>query len=123
MHDGFKVVRLTDALEARTWEGLSSGNDDEVVGEGSQVVTGPGWEIVKRFDGHHSLAYGADWSRAELDKADSLISTCSFYDHEMHIWRGCNQWRVIELRVVSLIAISFIHLVSFLFFFLSTFIG
>ncbi|TFY69242.1 hypothetical protein EVJ58_g515 [Rhodofomes roseus] len=71
MHDGFKVVRFS----------LSDLNDT------SQDQ--PGWEVVKRFDEHESLAYGVDWSFAEASKdEDTLIASCSFYDHTLHLWRG-----------------------------------
>jgi len=64
MHDGFKVVRF-DA-------------DDTVLAGG---------ETLKRFDTHASLAYGADWSFAE-DGEESLIASCSFYDHSLQLWTG-----------------------------------
>jgi len=47
MHGGFKVVRLGEDI-------LSLSSDNE------------GCEIVKSFDGHASLAYGADWSHSQL---------------------------------------------------------
>lgn len=63
MHDGFKVVK-------------AHGEDVE-------------WEIVKRFDEHKSLAYGVDWSFAPLDAdGQTLIASCSFYDHTLHLWSG-----------------------------------
>ncbi|KAL4243426.1 Diphthine methyltransferase [Abortiporus biennis] len=72
MHDGFKVVRF-NAL------------GDPVVGGG---VGGKEWDIVKRFDKHESLAYGVDWSFREQAKDESLIASCSFYDHLLHVWEG-----------------------------------
>jgi len=68
MHGGFKVVRLGEDI-------LSLSSDNE------------GCEIVKSFDGHASLAYGADWSRSPETVERSLIASCSFYDHAMHVWR------------------------------------
>lgn len=64
MHDGFKVIHFnTDEDETRRGE------------------------VVKRFDSHKSLAYGADWSfRPQND--ETLIGTCSFYDHAFHLWSG-----------------------------------
>ncbi|KAF7306931.1 WD-REPEATS-REGION domain-containing protein [Mycena indigotica] len=59
MHDGFKVVRLA--------------------GESGQVI--------KRFDQHSSLAYGVDWSFA-ADQGETMIASCSFYDHTLHLWSG-----------------------------------
>ncbi|KAJ7487605.1 WD40-repeat-containing domain protein [Mycena galericulata] len=59
MHDGFKVVRF------------AFGDDGS----------------VKRFDSHTSLAYGADWSFSETE-GETLIASCSFYDHSLHLWTG-----------------------------------
>ncbi|KAJ3158820.1 Diphthine methyltransferase [Geranomyces michiganensis] len=38
---------------------------------------------------HASLAYGADWSREPLERAEGsaeTLATCSFYDHAFHVW-------------------------------------
>ncbi|ODN76820.1 hypothetical protein L202_05420 [Cryptococcus amylolentus CBS 6039] len=72
MHDGFKVVRLSEQMVGGDWGALS---DDD----GS---------VIKTFEAHESLAYGADWSRLPLENEESAIATCSFYDHAMHLWRG-----------------------------------
>jgi len=62
MHDGFKIVRFDF---------------------GADFTTG---EVVKRFNEHGSLAYGADWSFAK-DKTDkTVVGSCSFYDHALHLW-------------------------------------
>ncbi|KAJ7092733.1 WD40-repeat-containing domain protein [Mycena epipterygia] len=66
MHDGFKVVHFATETDAT---GLGGG------------------EIVKRFDSHASLAYGADWSFADNGR-ETLIASCSFYDHSLHLWTG-----------------------------------
>jgi diphthine methyl ester acylhydrolase len=66
MHDGFKVLSFGDVLEG----------DDA-------------WEVKSRFDEHQSLAYGVDWSFAEPDGGgQSLIASCSFYDHLLNVWRA-----------------------------------
>jgi diphthine methyl ester acylhydrolase len=66
MHDGFKTLRFGDAL----------GGDQS-------------WEVMKRFDEHQSLAYGVDWSfGASEGNGDTLIGSCSFYDHTMNVWWG-----------------------------------
>ncbi|KAI0961563.1 hypothetical protein AcV7_000634 [Taiwanofungus camphoratus] len=73
MHDGFKVVQFDIENRAGT----------------SQHSGAPEWEIRKRFDAHKSLAYGVDWSYDEKrDEADTLIASCSFYDHTLHLWKG-----------------------------------
>ncbi|KAJ6519825.1 WD40-repeat-containing domain protein [Mycena sanguinolenta] len=66
MHDGFKIVRFTEP-------------------DGTEL---DGGEVVKRFDSHTSLAYGADWSFAEGGGEETLIASCSFYDHTLHMWTG-----------------------------------
>jgi len=64
MHDGFKIIRF--ALDHGSAHG----------------------EVVKRFDTHKSLAYGADWSFNPREDDKTLIATCSFYDHKLHLWSG-----------------------------------
>lgn len=62
MHDGFKVARAHNGEHAT-------------------------WEVVKRFDDHRSLAYGVDWSFAPPGvDGETLIGSCSFYDHMLHLW-------------------------------------
>ncbi|KAL0071975.1 hypothetical protein AAF712_000898 [Marasmius tenuissimus] len=65
MHDGFKVVRF-DLNNAGTELG----------------------DISKRYDGHGSLAYGVDWSFNQGQGDQSVIASCSFYDHSLHLWRA-----------------------------------
>lgn len=70
MHDGCKVLRFD----------LGGGGDEilQINGEA---------DIVRRFDEHESMAYGADWTFASGD-GDTLIASCSFYDHKLCLWRG-----------------------------------
>ncbi|KAJ7254105.1 WD40 repeat-like protein [Mycena haematopus] len=66
MHDGFKVIRFAEL-------------------DGAAL---DGGEVVKRFDSHTSLAYGADWSFADSSGGETLIASCSFYDHTLRLWTG-----------------------------------
>ena len=59
-------------------------------------------KIVKHFEEHKSIGYGADWCRLLVDnKTQTLkscepvcgytskkynIATCSFYDHTLKLW-------------------------------------
>ncbi|KAF8587279.1 WD40 repeat-like protein [Ramaria rubella] len=65
MHDGFKVVDF-----------------------GPQASHEPAWCILTQFDEHESLAYGADWSHAFPSEKGTLVASCSFYDHSLHLWRA-----------------------------------
>ena len=74
MHGGFAVVQLDESIVGTK----DAGPDEWKAGE-------EGVEIVRVFEGHDSLAYGADWS---YDRDDTLVATCSFYDHTLHTWRA-----------------------------------
>ncbi|KAF8489573.1 WD40-repeat-containing domain protein [Gautieria morchelliformis] len=69
MHDGFKVVDFDPLTSNDTNPSCS-------------------WRISARFDRHESLAYGVDWSHAPASEKGSLIASCSFYDHSLHLWRA-----------------------------------
>ncbi|WVW80033.1 hypothetical protein I302_102006 [Kwoniella bestiolae CBS 10118] len=74
MHDNFKIVNLPNSIINLQ----SSSNSDEGRGE-----------IITTFEDHESLAYGVDWSRLPSDSCgETLVASCSFYDHAMHLWRG-----------------------------------
>ncbi|WWD16638.1 hypothetical protein CI109_101068 [Kwoniella shandongensis] len=78
MHDGFKVVRLDDP-ESLLNPSIDTQENVDVGG------------VVRSFKGHESLAYGTDWCRLppkDQQMGESLVVSCSFYDHAMHLWRG-----------------------------------
>ncbi|CAG8510682.1 6501_t:CDS:10 [Diversispora eburnea] len=60
MHNGFHVIKV----------GENNGKDSLSMNK------------VTSFMKHQSLAYGADWSYYH----ESLVASCSFYDHTIHIW-------------------------------------
>ena len=91
MHGGFSVVRLDESLVGPPRVASLALDAPEVNwlerGHGKQ---GKGWAEVGRFDEHGSLAYGVDWSRLPASQGGSLVASCSFYDHAMHMWRACS---------------------------------
>lgn len=66
MHDGFKVLQLTEEHQEL--------------------------KVVEEYRGHGSLAYGGDWSWAPSEAA-SKLATCSFYDNLLHLWTPSSQSR------------------------------
>ncbi|KAJ8489776.1 hypothetical protein ONZ51_g2749 [Trametes cubensis] len=75
MHDGFKVVKFDFGSNAENPDTALSTSDHP-------------WEVVKRFDEHTSLAYGVDWFFGEKSDNGTLVASCSFYDHTLHLWRA-----------------------------------
>lgn len=74
MHDGFKVVTFN-------LDGVQDGHDKSSYAKDE-------WAVTARFDEHQSLAYGVDWSHAGYGDEKTIIASCSFYDHNMRIWRA-----------------------------------
>lgn len=54
------------------------------------VGAGEPMEVVCSYKEHQSLAYGVDWYRQSHSMTSAhelaLLSSCSFYDHSMHLW-------------------------------------
>ena len=72
MHDGFKIIRFSSSV-------LRSESNMEDAD----------WSIMKAFNAHESLAYGVDWARLrQSGTEDTIVASCSFYDHVLHTWAG-----------------------------------
>ncbi|XP_020573580.1 diphthine methyltransferase homolog [Phalaenopsis equestris] len=54
-------------------------------------IDGENINILETYTKHDSLAYGADWQRAECVKdggrSGLLVATCSFYDRLLRLWK------------------------------------
>lgn len=70
MHDGCKVLHFN----------MSGGGN-------AMHATSGETEVIGRLDEHESMAYGADWSYSDTGD-ESIIASCSFYDHKLCLWRG-----------------------------------
>jgi diphthamide biosynthesis protein 7 len=87
MHAGCRVVRFERGVMGGEH---GHGHGDENGHEGD------GWRIVRTFEKHESMVYGVDWSYKGVHSHSSLgagagetvIGSCSFYDHVLHLWRG-----------------------------------
>jgi diphthamide biosynthesis protein 7 len=69
MHGGCCVVDFEGL------EGVDGGSDTEVRAT-----------VLKRFDGHESMAYGVDWGAPIPSRGEDMVASCSFYDHVVHLW-------------------------------------
>lgn len=45
-----------------------------------------GVEMVTRYKGHESMAYGIDWCQQDEEEEEAVLASCSFYDHAAHLW-------------------------------------
>ncbi|BDA51411.1 Diphthine methyltransferase [Coccomyxa sp. Obi] len=43
-------------------------------------------QAVARYEGHSSIAYGADWFSGTDAKDQHIVASCSFYDNLVHVW-------------------------------------
>lgn len=79
MHGGFNIVDVDEILTGKdASESWSFGLEEE------------NCAVTTRFDKHESIAYGVDWSRQQIEAlgSRSVIASCSFYDHLMHMWHA-----------------------------------
>jgi WD40 repeat protein len=69
MHGGAKVIRPAQ-------HSSSSGSEDAL--------------LTQYTEEHTSMVYGADWCRSadSLNSDQSVVATCSFYDHKLCLWRA-----------------------------------
>ena len=67
MHDGFKVIRFE---------------------EEESMISSKCGTILTHFEEHESLAYGVDWSFSPSRGLESVVGSCSFYDHLLHVWKA-----------------------------------
>jgi len=79
--------RKRDLLVASMQDGFKIVTFDEHSSDGDLPVRNSG-RLIRRFDEHTSLAYGVDWSFALFTNHDTIIGSCSFYDHTLHLWQG-----------------------------------
>ena len=78
------------------WHPLPTRKDDLLVAcmhDGAKIVRfdfndGNHTQLVKRFDAHESMVYGADWSFESLPGGETTVASCSFYDHACYLWSG-----------------------------------
>ncbi|KAG5722506.1 WD repeat-containing protein 85 [Termitomyces sp. T112] len=45
-------------------------------------------QVVRHFREHKSMAYGIDWSFDSSHLQNTVIGSCSFYDHVFYLWSG-----------------------------------
>jgi len=92
MHSGFQVIRLTSSnqldkhsLPKDTGENKTIGQVNQILDQGSGVSV----ELVSKYDGHSSLAYGCDWYNGptDIERPSGLVGSVSFYDHCLALWR------------------------------------
>ena len=91
--DGGAVVLDWDGEERVASGGEKGDRDARADGEEDEKVLRVESELVAgslraspAYDGHASIAYGADWGwRGGISRRDVVVS-CSFYDKGLHVW-------------------------------------
>ena len=89
MHGGFSVISVDQSGTGTSSHAATKPlNDDSEADVNLSNLTRRDWKETTHFEGHKSLAYGADWSRLPEKNSENLVASCSFYDHAMHLWRA-----------------------------------
>ncbi len=80
MHAGCRVVSFGRGVMGGDGDANENGNEGDV------------WRIVRTFEKHESMVYGVDWSYKGVHSSsgaeETVVGSCSFYDHVLHLWRG-----------------------------------
>ena len=81
MHAGCRVVGFGKGVMGGDGEENDNGDEGDV------------WRIVRTFEKHESMVHGVDWSYKGVhsssdDAEETVVGSCSFYDHVLHLWRG-----------------------------------
>jgi diphthamide biosynthesis protein 7 len=90
MGGGAAVVEWTGS------EGSGGGGDFVHDSDDESVFRGGALNVLRSYQGHKSIAYGADWgwrgggggggAEEEEEREEDVVVSCSFYDKGLHVW-------------------------------------
>lgn len=77
--------------ESRSIDEIDEANKAEAEAGGVESESGGVWEpgslsVAFRYEGHGSIAYGADWGWKRGGAPEDVVVSCSFYDKGLHVW-------------------------------------
>jgi len=77
--------------ESRSIDEIDGANRAEAEAGGVESESGGVWEpgslsVAFRYEGHGSIAYGADWGWKRGGAPEDVVVSCSFYDKGLHVW-------------------------------------